>query len=153
VSGCLYHLNQLPFVRDLQWCSYVTPQKYFWDPSLVIYFFPTPPIKLKLGLQISGRLLIATDLDQSNYLANQQQVLVFAVPFTSLSKLGKNAKPKPFCWTKPVCFDFSSSNFRLLGHIPSTSGVALSITLQLVAPILGAQEAWTQQPTHHELRS
>jgi hypothetical protein len=36
-------------------------------------FFPTPPIKLKLGLQVNGRLLIATHLDQSNYLANQKQ--------------------------------------------------------------------------------
>jgi hypothetical protein len=56
--------------------------------------FPTLPIKLKLGLQIGGRLLIATELD---YLANQQQVLGFAVPFTSLSILCKNAGPKPFC--------------------------------------------------------
>jgi hypothetical protein len=39
----------------------------------VIYFFPTPPIKLKLGLQIGGRLLMAIRLDQSNYLANQKQ--------------------------------------------------------------------------------
>jgi hypothetical protein len=39
---------------------------------LVFSFFPTPPIKLKLGLQMSGRLLIATHLDQSNYLPNQQ---------------------------------------------------------------------------------
>jgi hypothetical protein len=46
-------------------------------------------MKLKLGLHIGGRLLIATHLDQSNYLANQQQVLGFvvyllgfAVPFT-----------------------------------------------------------------------
>jgi hypothetical protein len=36
-------------------------------------FFPTPPIKLKLGFQIGGRLLIATHLDQSNYLANDRQ--------------------------------------------------------------------------------
>jgi hypothetical protein len=54
-----------------------------------LLFFPTPCIKLKLGLQIGGRLLIATHLDQSNYLTNQQQVLVLAVPFTSLSKLCK----------------------------------------------------------------
>jgi hypothetical protein len=40
---------------------------------LVIYCFPTPPRKLKLGLQIGGRLLIAIHLDQSNYLANQKQ--------------------------------------------------------------------------------
>jgi hypothetical protein len=49
--------------------QYVTLQKYFSHPSFVIYFFPTPAIKL--GLQIDGRLLIATHLDQSNYLANQ----------------------------------------------------------------------------------
>jgi hypothetical protein len=38
--------------------------KKFSHPSLIIYFFPTPPIKLKLGLQIGGRL-ITTHLDQS----------------------------------------------------------------------------------------
>jgi hypothetical protein len=36
-------------------------------------FFPIPPIKLKLGLQADERLLIATHLDQSNYLAKQKQ--------------------------------------------------------------------------------
>jgi hypothetical protein len=44
-------------------------------------FFPTPRIKLKLGLQIGGRLLIPTHLDQSKYVANQQQVSGFAVLF------------------------------------------------------------------------
>jgi hypothetical protein len=39
----------------------------------VTNFLPTPSIKLKLGLQVGGRLLIATHLDQSNYLANQKQ--------------------------------------------------------------------------------
>jgi hypothetical protein len=34
----------------------VTLQQYFSHPGLVIYFFPTPPIKLKLELQLSGRL-------------------------------------------------------------------------------------------------
>jgi len=38
------------------------------QPSVVNCFsFPTPPIKLKLGLQIGGRLLIANHLDQSLY--------------------------------------------------------------------------------------
>jgi len=36
-------------------------------------FFPIPPIKLKLGLHVDERLLIATHLDQSNYLAKQKQ--------------------------------------------------------------------------------
>jgi hypothetical protein len=30
--------------------QYVTLQKYFSHPSLAIYFFATPPIRLKLGL-------------------------------------------------------------------------------------------------------
>jgi hypothetical protein len=54
----------------------MTLYKCFSHPSLVIYFFSTPTGKLKLGLQLGGRsLLIATHLDQSNYLTNQQQVL------------------------------------------------------------------------------
>jgi hypothetical protein len=36
-------------------------------------------------------------MEESNYLANQQQVLGFAVPIASLSMLCKNAGPKPFC--------------------------------------------------------
>ncbi len=42
------------------------------NPSLVSYFFSTPPIKLKLGQQIGGRLLIANHLDQSVWWANQK---------------------------------------------------------------------------------
>ncbi len=34
--------------------QYVTLQKYFSFPSLLIHFFPTPLIKLKLGLQKVG---------------------------------------------------------------------------------------------------
>jgi hypothetical protein len=47
-------------------------KKYFSHPSFSD-FSPTPPIKLKLGVQIGGRLLIATHLDQSKYLTNQKQ--------------------------------------------------------------------------------
>jgi hypothetical protein len=38
---------------------YATQPKYFSHPSLLMYSFATPPIKLKLGQQIGGRLLIA----------------------------------------------------------------------------------------------
>jgi hypothetical protein len=84
--------------------QYVTLQKYFSHPSFGYLLFPSPPIKLKLGLQMGGRLLIAAHLNQSNYLANQQQVLGCAAPFTSLSKLCKNSRSKPFWWEKPACF-------------------------------------------------
>jgi hypothetical protein len=62
----------------------VALQKYFSHPSLVIFFSPTPSIKLIFRLQMDGRLLIATLLDESIQ-PYQQQVLSFAVPFTSLS--------------------------------------------------------------------
>jgi hypothetical protein len=39
--------------------------------SFSYQLFPNPPIKLKLGLQVGGRLLIATHLNQSNYDCNQ----------------------------------------------------------------------------------
>jgi hypothetical protein len=42
----------------------VTPEISFSHPSLVIYLFATPPIKLKLGQQIHGGLLTANHLDQ-----------------------------------------------------------------------------------------
>jgi len=80
------HCTALRIMLVLQLLScgaqYVTLQKYFLHPKfMVIFFSPTLPIKLKLALQISGRLLIATHLDQSIYLANQQQVLGLVVAF------------------------------------------------------------------------
>ncbi len=42
--------------------QYLTLLKYFSHPSFS-YFFSTPPINLKLGLQIGGRLLVATYVD------------------------------------------------------------------------------------------
>jgi len=46
--------------------QYVTQQKYFSHPSLVIYWLATPPGKLKMGQPIGvGRLLIASHLDES----------------------------------------------------------------------------------------
>jgi hypothetical protein len=55
-----------------QLCSVRNLANYFLHPSLVIYFFATPAIKLKLGLQIGGRLLITNHLNQSLWLANQK---------------------------------------------------------------------------------
>jgi hypothetical protein len=99
----------------------VTLQKYFLNARFVC----SPSLSF-MGLQTGGRLLIAIHLDQSNYVANQQQVLCSVVPFTSLSILWINAWPKPFYWAKLACLDFSSSNFLLLGHILSTGGANLS---------------------------
>jgi hypothetical protein len=45
--------------------QYVNLRKYFSHPSLVMYSFATPAIKLKLGQEIDGGLLITNHLDQS----------------------------------------------------------------------------------------
>jgi hypothetical protein len=70
-------------------------------------------------------LLPATYPEQSNYFSNQQQVFGFAVPFTSLHKLLQKCWAKTILLSKPVCFDFSSSDFNLQGHIPNIGGVAI----------------------------
>jgi hypothetical protein len=76
--------NDMKLVQEHLHCSSVyvlTLHKCFSHPSSVFVFFPTPAIKLKLGLQFGGRLLMATNMDGSNY----QQVLGFVLPFTSLT--------------------------------------------------------------------
>jgi hypothetical protein len=50
----------------------VTLKIYFSHPSLVIYFFATPSIKLKLGQQIGEGLLISNHMGQSLWSANQK---------------------------------------------------------------------------------
>jgi hypothetical protein len=50
----------------------MTLKTYISHPSLVIYFFATPSIKLKLGQQIGEGLLIANHMGQSLWSANQK---------------------------------------------------------------------------------
>jgi hypothetical protein len=87
-------------------------------------------------------LLIANHVDQSLCLANKKRVAVgrsyllhsslagaqlFVAPFTSLRKLSTDAGAQSLnSSSKPACFNFSSSDFRLQGHILSISGDALS---------------------------
>jgi hypothetical protein len=119
--------NTILALEHLQRYSVCDPAKIFLTSKFSYLLFSNPTHKTKLELlQIGGRLLIATHLVQSNYLANQQQMLGFDVPFTSLSKLWKNAGPEPFCWAKPAYCDCSSSNFNLQAHILSNCGVAFT---------------------------
>jgi hypothetical protein len=67
---------------------YVNLQKYFSHPSLVIYFFATPPIKLKLGQQIGGGLLIANHLDQSLEWADKKTLSSSQIIFITLFSAG-----------------------------------------------------------------
>jgi hypothetical protein len=118
----------------------VTLQIFFSHPSLIIYFFATPPIKLKLGQQIHGGLLTSNHLDQLLWWAIQKHWIVVkshllhslwhvhgvVAPFTSHRELSNFTELKPFSWTKPPCFNFSSSNCIVQDHMLSTPQDALS---------------------------
>jgi hypothetical protein len=86
-SLAVWELNSLEHLHPCSVCGLKT---VLLTSKILFYFSLTSPIKPKLGLQ-NGRLLIATHLDQSNHLGNQQKVLGYAVPFASLSILCKNA--------------------------------------------------------------
>jgi len=119
----------------------VTLQKYFSHPSLVIHLFFNLAHKTKTGTAnrwettnskpLGPIIMIGKSETGSSsqilFITLVWQVLGFAVPFTNLSRLCKNAGPKPFCLANPTCVDFSSSNVNLHSHILSTSGVALRI--------------------------
>jgi hypothetical protein len=58
-----WHLGHQPTSISSPVCMWRC-KTYFSHPSFsFLRFFPTPPIKLKLGLQIHGRLIIANHLD------------------------------------------------------------------------------------------
>jgi hypothetical protein len=119
--------------------QYVSLRKKLSHPSLLMYSFTTPLIKLKLVQQIGGELLIANHLDQSLRWANQKhwvavrsyllhfflQVYNAAALFTSHGNVRNYAKPKLFSWPKPACVWCSSSNFTVQDHIRSTVADAL----------------------------
>jgi hypothetical protein len=54
----------------------VTLQKYFSHPSTVILLFPTPPMKLKLGLQISAKKLLISSPPAPTKLSTQSTARV-----------------------------------------------------------------------------
>jgi hypothetical protein len=82
--------------------QYVSWEKYCSHPSLVIYFFATPPLRPKQLLD-AGQL-IANHLDQSLWspLTSSQiicsflQVQSVGVPFTSQWQIGQ------LCWAKTI---------------------------------------------------
>ncbi len=106
-----------------------------------IFFFLTLPVKLKLGVQTIARLLlVVTHLNQSNYLANQQQEfcreLCTQSNYVTNQRVGvrlyctfQHRKEK--CWAKTILlsqtnmFWLLSSNFLLFGRILRTGGAVL----------------------------
>jgi hypothetical protein len=108
--------------------QYVTLWKYFSHPSLVMYYFATPPIKLKLGQQIGGQLLIATHLDESLWWANEKhrEPVRSYFYYTLLRLLPAMATYIIMQSQTKEYIRFSSSNFTVQDHIPSTARDALT---------------------------
>jgi len=107
--------------KHLQRCKVCDRAKYFSHPSLVMYSFATPPIKLKLGQQTGGGLLITNHLHQSLWWTNQKyrapvksyllhsfffQVQRSGEPFTSHGNVRNYAEPKRFSWVNRHILDF-----------------------------------------------
>jgi hypothetical protein len=121
--------------------QYVTLGKYFSHPSLVLYCFATPRIKLKLGQQIGGGPITGNHLDKSLWWTNQKHWAAVRSYYHSLF-FGCIASlcPLPVSATWAILESqnhfrgpnpthkrgFSSSYFTLQDHIPSTAGDALS---------------------------
>jgi len=76
-----------------------------------IFFQPTSPIKLKLGLQTGGRLL---KINPPRTIKPSKPINNFVVPFTSLRNIivCKNAGPKP--WPLPPAL--ATSCAKMLGQ-------------------------------------
>jgi hypothetical protein len=109
-------------------CSqYATVLKYFWHPSLVMYSFATPPIKVKLGQPNKWGTTNSKPHGPINYdrpirdMKHQLDHILLhsflrvhsaaaAVPFTSHSNMRNYAKPKPFSWAKPAYVIFSHTD-------------------------------------------
>jgi hypothetical protein len=118
----------------------VTLQKYFSHPSLVIYFFATPPKKTELGTanrwgttnsKPPGLIIM---IGQSETLSSSQIIFItlfspgaqpWCACYLATGNLCHYAEPKSFSWAKLAYFDFFSSNFHMQGQILSTTGDSL----------------------------
>ncbi len=122
--------------------QYVTLQTYFSHPSfqLLTFFFPTPPIKLKLGLQVGGRLTtnsnplgsikLSTQSETGSSKYNKIQTLVFIRLFQGSESCAFSEGPSSLRvysldLTDEVCEPHR--RFPVQGHILSIGGDALYI--------------------------
>ncbi len=142
VLAALYLEHTLPQASQsisINNAQYVTLQKHILTSKFqLLTFFPTPPIKLKLGLQVGGRLLlIATHLEQSNYLANQKQGAINTYDFTMFIRLFLGSASCAIFQGRGSLRVYSLDStdephlrFAVQGHILSVGGDALTYTKQ-----------------------
>jgi hypothetical protein len=131
-------------------CSICDPAKIILISKFSYSLFSNPTHKTKIGTANRWDATLTNQWADYYYWSirkKEQQsdhiyctllwlVLGFAVPYTSLSKLYKNAGPNPFCLAKWAYFHFSSSNINLQGHIRSTSGVVLRMVLLFLLNVI-----------------
>jgi hypothetical protein len=132
-TGHLFSLGSCSLAKSICRCApYVTLQKYFSHPSLVIYFFAMQPIKPKLGNSKPFGLIIM--MGQSETLSSDSQILfitlfsgVDTIPLLhrlpATANLYNCAGPKPF---SEHILTFLHPIFNVQDHILSTAGDAIT---------------------------
>jgi hypothetical protein len=133
-------LRACPPVLSMWSCNIFLTSKFSYS-----LFFCNPTNKTETGTADMWELLIENHLDQSLYLPNQKQgapvrsyllhssvasaqlCWAFYQPLQTehICKLSTYAGAKPFSWVKRVCFQFSSFDLNVEGHILSTGGDGL----------------------------
>jgi hypothetical protein len=106
--------NFLQICHNVKWCSVCKNISHISKFNYIL--FPNPTHKDKTRTTNRWEILLTeTRLDQSNTLANQQQVLGCAVPFTSLSKLCKMLGQNHFAEPNWHGFAFLHPNLYFAG--------------------------------------
>jgi hypothetical protein len=124
-------------IHHHQLCSVCNLANYFLHPSLVIYFFVTPAIKLKLGLQNRWEttnnkppqpIIMIDQLENRN----SSQILFITLFcrryrcfLPALANSAKMLGQNHFAEPNRGVLDISSSNFNVQAHILGTTGDAL----------------------------
>jgi len=110
--------------------QYVTLQKYFSHSNLLVYFFATPPIKLKTGIanrsgscnsKPPGPIIMLGHWETLRGSQITFNILFcagsIAMPFTSHGNLCNYTELKPISWAEPASFDFCCIQFYSADHI------------------------------------
>jgi hypothetical protein len=87
VNICRHFFTFLALLEQLYTRSGCGPGSIILTSKISYLLLPNSTHKIETQTAKVGRLLIATHLEQSNQLANQQLVFNFAAPVTSLSIL------------------------------------------------------------------
>jgi hypothetical protein len=95
--------------------------------SFTYLLFQNPPIKLKLGLHRRRRLLIATRLDQSNYVANiKRKYCQLKHDLTLFIRLFQASKSWAWVFHRIGLIAVRDPRFLVQAHIPCAGGDTLS---------------------------